>query len=321
VTDAVASRRRQWRQYWLYDPLLGSVNVSLQWLQRHLPIDWTSSFGGFCGRLIGRTRYTTLRVRLGRSWTLLSASSEEAAGAAIDRWFDNAGRTMSEFAVLHRLWAANRITVVGDMHWRAAGTPMIFAGLHLGNWEVIGPALIGLGVERLRLIYQPPQNRFDHRIVVAARERYGISLLKPSLTATRTALRHLVDDRGPLLIYIDDERDGTVVAPLFGRAIPTRMNIANVVRFSWASGAAIVPVFAERLTGAHFRVTFLPPVELAAKSEDPSALAENIRRIDTVMTPLIRARIDQWYMLPHLGLETLRRWSTAHEQHVRDHPR
>jgi KDO2-lipid IV(A) lauroyltransferase len=149
-----------------------------------------------------------------------------------------------------------------------------------------------------KFIYQPPRSRFEHQLAVAARERYGAIMLRPGVAAARIAHRLLVDERGVLLIYADDERNGHVSAPLFGRPIPQRANLLNIVRLAWASGAVVIPAYAERLQGARFRVTYLPPVELAPEETDPgAALYENVHRLDRIVTPLVLARLDQWYML------------------------
>jgi KDO2-lipid IV(A) lauroyltransferase len=108
----------------------------------------------------------------------------------------------------------------------------------------------------------------------------------------------LVGQRGVLLIYVDEERRGQINAPLFGRQIPARSNLATVVRYAWASGAAIIPAYVERLEGARFRTIFLPPVGLAPEGEDRSgALVENVHRLDRIITPIVLNHLDQWYML------------------------
>src|SRR4029077_9129958 len=118
---------------------------------------------------------------------------------------------------------------------------------------------------------------FDHRMAVAARERYGAIMLRPGVAAARIARRLLVEERGLLLIYADDERQGRIGAPLFGRPIPPRANLSAIVRLAWASGATVIPAYAERYDGARFSVTFLAPVALDPAGDDPEAnLIENI---------------------------------------------
>ncbi len=294
-------RRRRWRRHWIYDPLLAALNYPLHHLFRVLPIEWGSAIGGALGVLNGRYRLHTVRERARRGYRQLSGEGVTAADAerAMDRMFDHHGRVMAEFSVLHRLRAEGRIAVDGEEHpraARAAGRPVIVMGVHTGNWEVIGPTLVGLGL-RFKFIYQPPRSRFEHHIAVRARQRYGADLLRPGVAAARAAYRLLVAERGVLLIYADDERRGYVNAPLFGRPVGPRANLTTIARLALASGAAVIPTYAERLGGARFRVTFLPPVELIDQGDPALTLAENVRRLDRVITPSVLARLEQWYML------------------------
>jgi lauroyl/myristoyl acyltransferase len=291
-------RLQHWRRYWVRDLLLGGLNLSLHYGCRLLPIDWVSGLGARLGALNGRWRFQVSRRRAERGYVRLSggAATPAEAAAAVDRLFAHVGRVMLEFSVLDRLWRAGRIAVVGAEHLlapRAAGRPLLVMGVHLGNWEVIGPTLIGLGLVGFKGFYQPPRNRFDDRIALAARTRYGAIALRPGVASARLARRLLVEERGVFLAYADEERRGHVSAPLFGRPLPPRANIIDIARLATASGAAVVPAYVERLRGARFRVTFLPPVALAAGAPP----AENVQRLDAVIAPLVRARLDQWYML------------------------
>jgi KDO2-lipid IV(A) lauroyltransferase len=299
---ALRPQLRQWRRYWLHDPLLGGLDFAIHHGCRVLPTEWCSALGGLLGRLNGRYRYRTLRERAPLLYRMLAGGGTPSdAQHAVARLFDNVGRVMLEFSALDRLWAERRLAVAGSEHLlaaRAAGRPVIVMGLHLGNWEVIGPTLIGLGLAGFKFIYQPPRSRFEHKIAVAARERYGAIMLRPGVAAARIAHRLLVDERGVLLIYADDERNGRISAPLFGRTIPPRANLLNIIRLAWASGATVIPAYAERLAGARFRVTCLPPIELAPEGDDPgAALIDNVDRLDRIITPLVLAHLDQWYML------------------------
>ena len=145
--------------------------------------------------------------------------------------------------------------------------------------------------------YQPRRSRFEHWLVVAARRRYGGTMFRPGIAGARLA-RRLLDERGVLLVYADEERRGYVVAPLFGRPVPAHANLLDIVRLAWASGAAVIPAYVERLDGARFRTTFLPPVELVPRGKQSNvALLENVHRLDRVITPIVLANLEHWYML------------------------
>ena len=295
-------RFRQWRRYWLRDPLLAAANMSLLGLARGLPTEWTSRLGSFAGWANGRTRYKPVRERARQGYLSLSggAASAEEAERAADRVMENTGRAMLEFAVLDRLWHEGRIEVSGLEHLHAAQRaerPMIGACLHLGNWEVLGVVLVALGFD-FKSFYKVPKSRFEERIVLGARGRYGVKLLQPGVGPTREALRLLVEERGILGIYVDEDRGGYVNAPLFGRQPAMRSNLVVAVRLAMASGAALIPSYVERVQGARFRTVFMPPVELVEAGGDRAvALEENIRRLDRAITPPILARLDQWYQL------------------------
>jgi len=141
---------RRWRRYWLRDPLLGALNYAIRHGSRLLPTDWGSAIGGLLGRVNGRYRFRIPREGAERVYRTLSPGATTAdAERAITRLFDTVGRVMLEFSVLDRLWGEGRIAVAGGEHLlaaRAAGRPVIVMGLHLNNWEVIGPSLIGLGL-------------------------------------------------------------------------------------------------------------------------------------------------------------------------------
>ena len=301
---SVQQRLRAWRRYWIRDPLLGALNFALLAGCRLLPLDWCSAVGGALGILNGRYRFHAQRERARRGYLLLAGGDKTPgdAGRAVMRLFDNTGRTMLEFAILDRLWPAGRIAIAGAEHFvraRAGDRPVLVMALHLGNWEVIAPTMIALlpGVKGAGF-YMPPRNRFEHMMVVAARRHYGGTMFPPGVAGARMAHRLLVEERGVLLVYADDERKGHVSAPLFGRELRPRANILNIIRLAWASGAIVVPAYAERLRGARFRVTYLPAVDLAPAGDDPAAaLRDNVERLDRVITPLVLARLDQWYML------------------------
>jgi KDO2-lipid IV(A) lauroyltransferase len=314
--DEVRPRLRRWRRYWIWDPLFGAMYVAFHYGARLLPIAWGSGFGAFLGEVSWRWRYGRDRARIEQLYQQLlpSAGPAEAARAS-HRLFTHLGRVMLEFSVLDRLWKAGRIEAVGAGHLhaaRAAGKPVIVMGVHVGNWEVIGPTIIGLGLHGMKGFYQPPPSRFDHWILVQARKRYGAGPLHPGITATRVARRLLVEECGVFLIYGDEEHRGYISAPLFGRPILPRCNLVTAVKLAQASGAALIPAYAKRLRGARFRVTFLPPVELAPDRGDPSAgMADNVQMLDRIITPIILADLDNWYMLTewrrHTPLEPRRR--------------
>lgn len=291
-------RFRRWRRHWLRDPVLAALSYALLFLVRALPTERGSWLGSVVGTLNGRWRYPAVRERIRKGYVHLAGArvSPVELDRLADRVFANTGRTMVEFAVLDRLWREGRVSVRGEEYMRAEqakGRPMIGACLHLGNWEVLGVVLAGLDI-KFASFYQPPNSRFERRIAVKARQRYGARLFPPDIPGTRAALRLLTEEKGVLGIYVDEERRGYVCAPLFGRKPLPQANLGIAVRLAMAADAALIPCYVERLGGAHFRATYMKPVELLPGKD---ALDENIQRLDRAITDPILAHLDQWYSL------------------------
>ncbi len=295
------AQRRAWRRHWLRDPLFGAIDYALHYGLRLGPVAVCSAVGCALGVLSGRYRFRRWDAQARENMRHLKPELAEGGrfDAAIARMWCQIGRVMTEFSVLDRLWPAGRVTAEGEHHVaaaRAAGRPVLVMGLHLANWEVIAPTLTRL-VRPLYFIYQPPRNRFQHRIAVGVRRRCGAILLPPSLTSTRRAYAALVDERATLLMFVDEFVKGRVNAPAFGRPLRPRGNIANVVRLAGASGAVVVPAHVERRGAARFHVVFGAPIEGLGADEGEAALLADLAALDARIAPVVLAHLDQWLML------------------------
>jgi len=301
----------RWMGYWVRDPALGLLNNTIHHALRLVSIDACSGFGAFISPFSAK-RYPESDARARRNWRRLRPEAAEPASedAAMHRLWRSVSRTMCEFSVLHRLWDAGRIAVDGVEQLEAvrdAGKPMIIAALHLGNWETIPATGIALGYPGSGF-YWPLENRFDTRIAVKARERYGAVLFPASPQAIRPAMRAavaaLTENRGPFVIFIDECIDDHVFAPAFGRPLKAEGNIANVAWLAWTTGAEVLPTYCVRLgDSAQFKITILPPVALARGGDRRADLMANIARINQVIEPVIRAHLDQWYYTLDLELD------------------
>lgn len=285
-------------RYWVHDTLQGLLNLSIYSAMRLLPSDACSAFGAANAGL-SRRRFPDSDARARRLWAALRTNDAAKVDAAMDVLWRNVSRTMAEYSRLHRFWDEGRIVVEGMEHAdaaRAAGRPTIFAGLHLGNWEILGPALV-FGGHPGRATYMPPDNRFDHAIAQKVRHSYGGKLIFPSRRSGREAYRTLTQDKECVLIYIDElSRAGRVAAPAFGRSIAMDGNIANAVRLARLTDAEIFPLYCVRTEdAASFRVTVAPPVKQIRTADSRADLVANVREVDRVITPIVRQHLDQWY--------------------------
>lgn len=286
-------------KYWVSDTAVGGLKLGLYRLFRHVPIDWCSDFGAFVSRFT-RHSYPASEARARRLWAYLHPDKADKAtvDAAIDRLWRNVSRTMAEFPLLNRLWEAGRIKVESAHHVdraREAGRPVLIAALHLGNWEAAGRAIVALWPGASG-VYLAPDNRFEHRIAVESRTGYGGRLIQAGPNTIRDAIKELKAQHGPFTIWIDEEYKNRVHAPAFGRRLATEGNITFAIRLASMTDAVFVPVYCVRDGDrARFIVTFLPPVELAQTGDRDADLAENVRRVDAVIAPVVARHLDQWF--------------------------
>lgn len=301
-------------RYWVRDPAFGLLNNAIHHGLRLLPIDACSGFGAFISPFSAK-RYAVSDRRARRNWRALRPEAADPASenAAMRRLWRSVSRTMCEFSVLHRLWDAGRIEVTGMEHVdaaRDAGKPIIIACVHLGNWETVPLAGIRMGHPGSG-IYWPLENRFETRIAVKARERYGARLFPGdgpnAMRAAVAAIAALRARTGPFVMFVDECIDGHVYAPAFGRPLLAEGNIANVAHLAIRTGAEIIPGYCVRQNdSARFKVTILPPIALV-RARGEAALAANIAAINSVIEPIVREHLDQWYFALDFEFEDQRK--------------
>lgn len=299
---ASGERRQQALQYWIVHTLVGPLNMSIHYSLRLLPIDACSAVGAALGRF-AQFRLPIKDARARKVWAYARPQENDKAtvDAAMRRLWRNVGRTMTEFSVLDRMWDAGRIEVVGRENLdaaRATGRPLIGLGLHIGNWETIGVALLKLGFSG-GSIYVPPDNRFDQVIAARARRRVAgdeRGAILAGQNAAAEAFIMLTKKKQQIVLYADELSRGRVWGPAFGRPLRINGNIGNAVRLARLSKGLIVPVYSQRLNEeARFRVTALPAFELIKTENRDDEVMANIAAIDALIDPIVRRHLDQWF--------------------------
>ncbi|ONG54415.1 hypothetical protein BKE38_10500 [Pseudoroseomonas deserti] len=286
-----------WRD-WLRDAPLGLVNGAVHGALRLLPIDSVTAVGSWLGRrLVPRLQAMRL-ARAGEHIRALRpdlADTPDAQAAALRRMAGSLGALHAEFAMLERLGPAGRVEVEGVealQAARAAGRPILIAGLHVTNWEVMPAALARLGLP-CAMIYAPPRNRFTHRLAIRVRSRLGTRCIPPDRLAAREALRVLRAGEECMLIFVDEFSGGRVQAPRLGRAATQTGNIGLVCRLAATTGALVFPGHVERLPAGRFRVVLAPPSEFSSGAP----LAAQVAALEARLAPTILRFLPDWYFL------------------------
>jgi Kdo2-lipid IVA lauroyltransferase/acyltransferase len=288
-------------------PRLGEYHeFALAALLRRLPVDWTTAIGARFGERAARNA-----LAAGRPWArrmqdnlrrLQGLEPAEARARGVVAFSRGVGGVYAQFNVLQRIVDEGRLEVVGAAHLASASTPCIVAGCHLANWELMGHAMC-LRSNPGTALYLPPDNPVRHRLAVRARLAWREDFeLVPASRRAMFGLSRALEAGRNLLLYVDEERDGHVMAPGLGRALPYAGNRWLAARLAVTHGVDIVPGYVERTAPARFRLVLEPPLVSHAddRRERARVLADALeRRLDA----WIRPRLLDWYWFSALDLD------------------
>ena len=260
-------------------------------LVRPLPLGAGSAIGGWLGRSFGPL--TGAHRTAQRNLTRALPELDGAARARVLReaW-DNFGRTMMEYAVLAQLARDPGLIVVDGadaLALRAVqGGPAILFCAHLGNWEIIPPAL-ARSAKPLTIVYRPPNNPLVDRMIGDIRAPYTAGMAPKGAAGARQMLKAL--SQGEHLILVVDQKINTGMAiPFFGRDAFTGDAVA---RFAMRYNCPVFPVRTERLEDGRFKVTVEEPWTFPESGTDDDVRAA-LTRINQRLEEWIRARPGQW---------------------------
>lgn len=260
-----------------------------------IPVDWASGLGGMIGRSIGPHLRASRRAMKNLQRVMPDNSKRQNAVILRGMW-DNLGRSMAEYP--HLSWICSehsgRVEIVngdGILSLLADVKPGILFGGHFSNWEV-GPSTIHrlMGASLLsvyRAANNPWVNAVQRRLL---RTRHAIP---KGRHAGRDVLLHLRRG-GHVGLLVDQKQNDGIAVPFLGHIA---MTAPGVARLSRHFECPVVPIHTERLGGAHFRLTVMPPLE-TQRSADPKAdEIENMNRVNEVIASWVRARPAQWLWL------------------------
>jgi len=273
---------------------LEALAAVLAWgLFRLLPLDTASGLGGWLGRTIG-PRLGVTRIARRNLARALPELDEAARARIIGEMWDNIGRVAGEFPHLHQI-AAERVELIGG-EWvdllRDDGRPGIFISGHLGNWELNGAVAHRRGLP-LHLIYRAANNPWVERLYRAGRRDVSDALIQKGSDGARQALK-VLKSGGHLGLLVDQKMNDGVPVPFFGR---DAMTAPAVAQFATRFGCPLVPARVERLRGAHFRITVLPPLDFPHTRDIHDDNLALLVRVNAQLEAWIRATPGQWLWL------------------------
>lgn len=235
---------------------------------------------------------------LERARTNLRRHRPWASDAEIEAWttafVENIGLYIGETASIGRYMAAGRIDVTNAERAKAIFQRggVIALCLHTGNWEVMLEALKAMGVSAACAPIEW-ETRGQTWIINDLRRRNGLRYLSMDHGGVRAAYKE-VKEGGLLAIFVDEARDGRLMAPLFGRPPHMGGNLAIAAKLARRTGSALVLWHATRLPEGRFRVNCSDVIELPAASK---GVLDDVAFLNGVIEPVVLEHLEQWFWL------------------------
>ena len=263
---------------------------------RAAPIDIWSAAGGRLFRWLGPL--TSAHRTAQRSLQLaFPAMGRGEATAILDAQWENFGRYIAEFPVLHRLTpASGRVDMAGARRLgeiASSGRPMVFVSGHLANMEIMAAVIVDAGIP-CEVTYRAANNPYVDAKIRRSRYRYGVRLFAPKgVEGARDLLEGLKAGRS--IAMMNDQRyDAGVAADFFGRKVMTN---PAAVRLALRFGTAIQPMSIQRTGGARFRVVAHEPIELAQTGDRTADIEAGVTAINAFIEARVRERPGEWWWL------------------------
>ena len=262
-----------------------------------LPLDAASAAGGWLGRTFGPLLPFTGRATRNLARAFPEITPAETAAIVRGMW-DKLGRLVAEYPHLDEFQVYGddgRITVVGAEHvdlLRDDGKPGIFFSAHLGNWEIIslGATQRGLPLDR---VYREANNRLVEWLYRHGRAVVEGALIPKGAAGARLLLKSIKDGKH-LGMLVDQKMNDGIAVPFFGRDVMTAPALAELaLRYD----CPVVPARVERLKGAHFKMTALPPLEMVRTGDHHADVAAVMAKVNALVEQWIRDTPEQWLWL------------------------
>jgi KDO2-lipid IV(A) lauroyltransferase len=216
--------------------------------------------------------------------------------------WENLGRTVGEFPHLANLpkdSASGPGWEMADEHilieQARRGGPAIFVSGHIGNWEMLPPAVAAYGMP-FSSVYRPLANRAVDELVLGLRRRamgHDVPMFTKGASGARDALAHL--RRGGFLgMLVDQKMNDGIEARLFGLPAMTAPAVAALaLRFR----CSVIPGHVQRIGPARFRLVPEQPLTLPDSGDRQADILQVTQMLNDCLERWIRGRPESWLWL------------------------
>jgi KDO2-lipid IV(A) lauroyltransferase len=282
----------------------GGVFRLVFWLLRLMPLAAANAFAGALFAAVG-PRSGKGRKAQDNLAIAFPERDEHWRRTTAREIFRHLGYAAVELVKLDQIWDQRdaRLEFILQPAARAhleAGRPAVLVTAHVGPWQATN-----LIAPRYRLhvstIYARESNPALQRAMARLRAKFGVSWI-----ASDEGLRPLVRqlEQGHCIgMAMDTRLDTGKPVPFFGREALTNTSAAGL---ALRTGAALIPVRAERLPGGRYRITVYDPLESEAPEADIKEQALLLTAaVNRCFETWIREHPEQWICLK-------RRWPKEH---------
>ncbi len=216
--------------------------------------------------------------------------------------WENLGRTAGEFPHLDKLpqnsasgpgWVVEHDDILTAQ--AARGGPVIFVSGHIGNWEMLPPAVAAYGMP-FSSVYRAASNQMVNDIVLGLRRRAlgrRVPMFPKGAQGARNALAHM--RRGGCLgMLVDQKMNDGIQARLFGLpAMTAPAAAALALRFR----CPIIPGHVERIGPARLRLIPEPPLSLPDTGNRQADVALLTQALNDCLERWVREKPHAWLWL------------------------
>jgi Kdo2-lipid IVA lauroyltransferase/acyltransferase len=285
-------------KFWIRYPLEALAAILFYLLFAILPVGVASAVGGFAGRTIGPLIPVTKRARDNIEKAMPETTSDQRQLIIRGMW-ENLGRVVAEYphirAIARDAGRGGRVEIVGVENtdaMRPADKPGIMFSAHLANWEVFALSVSAVGFDYAQ-VYRAPNNRIINWLIHLVRRLPEDKQIPKGAEGARMAIT-ILKAGGEIGMLVDQKMNDGISAPFFGHEA---MSPPAVAQLGLRYNCTVVPVRLERTNGCHFRLTFLPPMELIRTGDRHADALAMMIRVNEMLEDWIRARPEQWLWL------------------------
>jgi KDO2-lipid IV(A) lauroyltransferase len=171
--------------------------------------------------------------------------------------------------------------------------PHVFAGVHLGNFDLIGRALGHHGWKQQLLSIADPNGGYQWQNEM--RERYGFDVTPVSIEALKRAARRLADGASVTTGLDRPLLDAKQLPRFFGRPAPLPL---LHIRLAMRAKVPVVVISSILGENGKYRLQASEPIEMETSGDTASAMIVNGERALREAETLIAGAPRQWAM-PH----------------------